>query len=69
MAKGHEHEHVIKLVCAILFLVSASPPSEYEGLALYRVSWLWYSFVCFAVTYLTGLIVSVLWPGELNMCL
>lgn len=43
---------------------SASPPSEYEGLALYRVSWLWYSFVCFAVTYLTGLIVSVLWPGD-----
>lgn len=37
---------------------------EYEGLAFYRLSFLWYSAVCFAVTYLTGLIVSVLWLGD-----
>lgn len=43
---------------------SPLPPKEYEGLALYRLSFLWYSAVCFAVTYLTGLIVSVLWPGD-----
>lgn len=44
---------------------STPPPvKEYEGLAFYRLSFLWYSAVCFAVTYLTGLIVSVLWPGD-----
>ncbi|KAL9963406.1 hypothetical protein ACROYT_G026916 [Oculina patagonica] len=43
---------------------SAPPPKEYEGLVLYRISWLWYSFVCFTVTYFTGLVVSVLWPGD-----
>ncbi|XP_068732400.1 sodium-coupled monocarboxylate transporter 1-like [Montipora capricornis] len=40
------------------------PTAEYEGLVIYRLSWLWYSFVCFVVTYLTGYIVSVVWPGE-----
>ena len=43
---------------------SASPAPEYEGLVLYRISWLWYSAVCFGVTYVVGLIVSVLWRGK-----
>ncbi|KAJ7382022.1 hypothetical protein OS493_037610 [Desmophyllum pertusum] len=43
---------------------SAPLTKEYEGLVLYRISWLWYSAVCFGVTYLTGLIVSILWPGD-----
>ncbi|CAH3105507.1 unnamed protein product [Porites lobata] len=43
---------------------SASPAPEYEGLVLYRISWLWYSAVCFGVTYVVGLIVSVLWRGD-----
>jgi len=43
---------------------SAPPPKEYEGRILYRISWLWYSAVCFAVTYITGLLVSVLWRGN-----
>lgn len=48
-----------------VFLISTPPPvKEYEGLAFYRLSFLWYSAVCFAVTYLTGLMVSVLWPGK-----
>jgi len=42
---------------------SAPQPKEYEGHVLYRISFLWYSAVCFAVTYITGLLVSVLWPG------
>ena len=37
---------------------------SYEGLALYRLSFLWYSAVCFLVTFVVGLLVSILFPGR-----
>ncbi|XP_048587926.1 sodium-coupled monocarboxylate transporter 1 isoform X2 [Nematostella vectensis] len=40
------------------------PPHSYEGLTLYRLSFLWYSGACFGVTFVFGLLVSYLFPGD-----
>lgn len=64
------HTYIVYKIINVLFVpfTSAPQPKEYEGRVLYRISFLWYSAVCFAVTYITGLLVSVLWPG-MTCCL
>ena len=44
---------------------TTAPPPEYDGLPLYRLSFLWYSTVCFGITFIVGLLFSVLLPGEI----
>jgi hypothetical protein len=36
---------------------------SYEGLALYRLSFLWYSAACFFTTFIVGIVVSYIFPG------
>lgn len=55
---------IAMMVASNMTTTSSPPTPEYEGLVIYRISWLWYSFVCFAVTYSIGYIVSVVSPGE-----